>query len=187
MKIKDIPSNIGEYLKYDETSPSGLRWIKRFGNSRSINIGDSAGTLNNHNYYQTKFNGKKYKNHRIIFFLQHGYCPDCIDHIDGTPQNNRIDNLREATLSQNGCNRGKTKNNKSGHKGISLNSGKYWYVCIRKNRKLVISKLFPLDQFQEACDFSDEQRKILHGDFANDGVCSSRKSLACISDAIELH
>lgn len=167
MKINNIPENIGEYLKYDETSPSGLRWISA---RQKINIGDIAGTLNNQNYYNTQFNGKDYKNHRIIFFLHNGYCPDCIDHIDGNPQNNRINNLREASRSQNQYNRGKNKNNKSGTKNVSLHSsGKYWRVQINKNGKSVVNKTFPLDQLQAAKDFANEQREKIHEVFANSG------------------
>lgn len=170
MKIKEIPSNIGEYLKYDETSPSCLRWVKA---RHHINVGDHAGTLHNRrNYYLTGFAGKLYQNHRIIFFLNFGYCPEIIDHIDGNPQNNRIDNLRESTRSQNNCNSRINSNNSSGYKGISLHSSgkyQYWRVQIKKNNKLGISKTFPLSQFQQACNFADEQRAILHGEFANNG------------------
>lgn len=166
MIIKEIPSNIGEYLKYDETSPSGLRWIKKTSSASRINVGDPAGNLNNRNYYQTIFAGKHYQNHRIIFFLNYGYCPEIIDHIDNVRTNNRIDNLRAATKSQNQHNSKKPRNNSSGHKGVFLHSGKYWRVLIRKNCQLVISKYFSLSEFQQACDFADEQRKILHGEFS---------------------
>lgn len=170
MKIKNIPDNIGEYLKYDETSPSGLRWIKKICNK--INIGDHAGTLDNRNYYKTQFAGKNFLNHRIIYFLHHGYCPEIIDHVDNVRTNNRIDNLREASISDNNCNTRIQSNNTSGHKGVSIySSGKYqyWRVLIMKNRKLVINKYFPLSEFQAACDFADEQRQLLHGDFSNNG------------------
>lgn len=168
MKTNETPSNIGEYLVYDDTSPTGLRWIKLCGHKNQINIGDPAGSFNNRrNYYQTKFDGRYYRNHRIIYFLHHGYCPEIIDHIDNVRTNNQISNLRAATLSQNQHNSKIRKNNSSGHKGVSLHSsGKYWHVQIRKNRKLVINKTFPLSEFQQACDFADEQRAILHGEFS---------------------
>ena len=102
MKINQIPENIGTYLKYDETSRTGLRWVKKF--CKKINVGDEAGSLNKPGYYKTMFQGKLYLNHRIIFFLRHGYCPACVDHIDNISTNNKIANLREATRSQNNQN-----------------------------------------------------------------------------------
>lgn len=167
MKIKNIPDNIREYLVYDENSPTGLRWVKK--PRQNINIGDPAGCLNNRNYYLTQFAGKLFLNHRIIFFLHHVYCPACIDHVDGNTQNNRISNLRAATLSQNQHNSKINSNNSSGHKGVFLHSGKYWEVRIWKNGKSAIYKYFPLSEFQAACNYADEQRQILHGKFSNNG------------------
>lgn len=45
--------------------------------------------------------GRAYLVHRLIFLMHHGYLPKLIDHIDGNPRNNRIENLREATHGQN--------------------------------------------------------------------------------------
>lgn len=168
MKTKEIPANIGEYLKYDETSPTCLRWIKKF--CDKINVGDIVGRKDSRGYLRTQFNGIKFSNHRIIFFLHNGYCPEYIDHIDGNPSNNKIENLRECSLSDNSCNTKISKNNTSGHKGVSKhNYGKHWRVTIIKN-EIAHTKNFPINQFQEACDYADYLRKTLHGDFSNDGV-----------------
>jgi hypothetical protein len=170
MKTKEIQATIGEYLKYDETSPTCLRWIKK--PCKHIKIGDVAGSKNTEGgYYRTMFNGKLHMNHRIIFFLNYGYCSKMIDHIDCCRTNNKIDNLREATHSENCSNAKLRNNNKSGHKGVSKNTkGKYsyWIVKIRRNKKLY-SKTFALSEFQEACEYADALRKKLHGDFANVG------------------
>lgn len=170
MKTNEIPANIGEYLKYDETSSTGLRWIKKSG--KRNHIGDIAGCKNTEGYFQTRLDKKLYMNHRIIFFLHHGYCTEMIDHIDCCRTNNKIDNLREATHSENCSNAKLNKNNKCGHKGIRKKiQGRhtYWYINITKNKK-TYTKYFPIDKFQEACDYADALRKKLHGDFSNDGV-----------------
>lgn len=169
MKAKEIPVNIGEYLKYDESSQSCLRWIKLFGRSRNIKIGDVAGSKHHTGYFSVRFNGITFQTHRIIFFLHNGYCPDVIDHIDGNPSNNIIDNLREATFSENNSNTRTRKDNFCSRKGVSKHtSGNYWYVGIQKNKKR-FCKYFSLNQFQEACDYADSLRERLHGDFANNG------------------
>ena len=56
-------------------------------------------------YYGVFFNGRMYMAHRVIWFMTYGFWPECeIDHIDGNGRNNRLENLREATKSQNRAN-----------------------------------------------------------------------------------
>lgn len=60
-----------------------------------------------------------------------------IDHINRDPLDNRLQNLRFCTRSENNLNKGLNKNNKSGYKGISWHKGgKKWLaqICIRGNR-----------------------------------------------------
>ena len=78
-----------------------------------------VGTVSKGGYLKALINRKPYRLHRIIFMMHHGYLPKYIDHIDGNPANNRIDNLRAATSSQNNLNRGKHKRNTSGYKGVT--------------------------------------------------------------------
>ena len=81
--------------------------------------GTEVGTVCKGGYLKTLINRKPYRLHRIIFMMHHGYLPEFIDHIDGDPANNRIENLRPATASQNNLNRGKHKRNTSGYKGVT--------------------------------------------------------------------
>lgn len=50
--------------------------------------------------------------HRVVWFLYHGYWPeDEIDHINTIKDDNRIENLREATRLQNTCRSGRVRSN----------------------------------------------------------------------------
>lgn len=171
-QIKIIPDNIGDFLEYDEKSSTGLRWIKK---RQKVNIGDEAGNLQTTGYYCTMFNYKTYKNHRIIFFLKHGYCPDIIDHIDNNTENNRIDNLREATICQNEMNTKLSNRNTSGIKGLRSYENKcgreYWMCEITSNGKKqtnYLRKDSP-NSFENAKSWLLEKRLELHGEFFNQG------------------
>jgi hypothetical protein len=102
-------------------------------NSPVINIGDQAG-WKTHEYMRNTINGKMIYQHRIIFAMHHGYFPDCIDHIDGDKSNNKIENLRASTKSQNGMNRKAPVNNTSGTKNIYKDRRKNrWFVKVVEN------------------------------------------------------
>lgn len=81
-------------------------------------FGFEAGTVNSSGYKVCKHKGKMYFVHRIIYEMHTGESPKFIDHIDGNRLNNRIENLREATPSQNQCNHKRSKKNTSGKKNV---------------------------------------------------------------------
>lgn len=87
-------------------------------------------------YMNIELDGKSYKLHRIIFMYHYGFVPKRIDHIDGNRLNNKIENLREVTASQNAMNSSVRKNSKSGFKNVFLDktSGK-WRVQFKINGK----------------------------------------------------
>lgn len=102
--------------------------------------------------------------HRIIWALHHGEWPRCqIDHKDRDPSNNRMGNLRYATHSQNGQNRGPSKHNTSGYKGVSRNRGR-WMASIRIGGRKV--NLGRFDDPAEAHNAYVAAAKQHHGEFA---------------------
>lgn len=71
--------------------------------------------------YQNVFiEGKIVKEHRAIWILHNGTIPDgmCLDHKDGNSNNNRIENLRLCTATQNNQNKTIYKRSRSGYKGV---------------------------------------------------------------------
>mgnify|MGYP000341592864 CR=1 FL=1 len=69
-------------------------------------------------YLEVKHQYKTYKQHRVVFFLHHGYWPAEVDHKDRDKLNNCPINLLDSTRSDNCLNRGLFSNNTSGVKGV---------------------------------------------------------------------
>lgn len=152
-----------ELLKY---SDGKLYWKIQISNR--IKAGDVAGCLGSHCYYHLQVNGKLWLAHRLIFMMHYGYFPKFIDHIDGNTKNNRIENLRDASLSQNGYNRKLQKNNTSGAKGVSWHKkSNKWQVKIRIDGAAKHIGLYDDLEFAELV--AQEARNKYHGSYANHG------------------
>lgn len=78
--------------------------------------------------------GMRFAAHRVVWAMVHNYWPDCIDHIDGNPGNNKIANLRDVSHAENMRNRSLQTNNKSGVTGVAWNKmGRKWEAYIKIN------------------------------------------------------
>lgn len=130
--------NFNDYFIYCENSHTGLRW-KQFNNSNNPNHkrfkGDVAGHLKyskegNPLYGVIRLKGKNYKSHRIVWILNFGNIDEnkVIDHIDGNPFNNSINNLRLVDQSVNCKNCKISKSNKTGRNHLSFGTK------VRKNK-----------------------------------------------------
>lgn len=125
-KVNPIPGVVRDRMKYDPESPSGLRytvtltgWIKKGQPVGSLGSGRMGRKV-----WSTKLCGRSYLCSRIVWFLVHGEdVPDglVLDHIDGNPLNNRIENLRAVTQALNARNRCSAKGHYSTpYIGVSL-------------------------------------------------------------------
>jgi hypothetical protein len=112
-----------------------LYW--KFRAANRIKVGSPAGSIDpSTGYHKTYVYGKFYKTHRVIFLYHHGYLPEFVDHIDGNKINNKIENLRPTTKSQNAMNQKVRADNKSGTKGVRWHKrDKKWLVELKVNSK----------------------------------------------------
>lgn len=134
-------------------------------NDRSrIRAGDKAGCLDKKGYVQVKIDGKPYKAHRVIFLLINGFLPDVIDHIDGNPANNRIENLRACTQQQNVFNAGTRSTNTSGYTGVYWDrKNNKWRAAIRVSGRMKVLGRF--DSIESAIAARTQAAKAMHGEF----------------------
>lgn len=115
-------------------------------------------------YLTLWYDGRLRRAHQVAWYQTYGYWPKLIDHIDGDILNNRIDNLREVTNSQNQMNKGLQKNNKSGTKGVYLqNGGPLWRVQVRTNG--IVRTWNSIECLELASLIADEARSKYHGSF----------------------
>lgn len=108
-----------------------LVWSKT---ARTDLIGSPAGRLDRDGYRQIHLESMMVSVHRLIYYMHTGSFPSVIDHIDGDAGNNKIENLRPATVSKNSMNCKISIANTSGVKGVSWHktTGK-WAAYVRIN------------------------------------------------------
>jgi hypothetical protein len=88
-----------------------------------------------------------------------------VDHINGNKLDNRRENLRLCSNSENLCNRGKQKNNTSGYKGVTWNkNNKNWMAQINVLGKYIYIGSYPEKEL--AARAYDEAAKKYHGLFS---------------------
>ena len=142
-----------------------LYWKVKAGRGTSVKRpGDVVATVPDPlGYSYVTWRRKHYAVHRVVFLLTYGYLPDCIDHIDGNPSNNRTENLRPATRLQNQFNRRPNTRSKTGIKNVTSHQGK-WQVRFSVDRKTRHYGCY--ETIEEATAVAAKVRAELHGDFA---------------------
>ena len=130
-------------------------------NSSRWSAGTVVGHKTKHGYVLVNVDYKTYKLHRLVWLWHYGHFPEMfIDHIDGDPSNNRIENLREATCAENMQNQRRARaTNKLGVQGVYRVNNKYRAV-ITKNR---ISKhIGYFDSAEEAHEAYIREKRNMH-------------------------
>lgn len=144
----------------------GALYWKVFTNPRAP-VGAKAGSFNQHNQrWYVRVNKVRYLEHRLIFLWHKGWLPKEVDHINSDRLNNKIENLRAATKSQNQQNKPLQTNNTSGSKNVRYKNGK-WQVDLKVKSKLIYIGRF--DDLEFADLVATMAREKYHGAYANHG------------------
>ena len=127
-----------ELLHYNpETGVFTRNWTM----GRKARVGSIAGSVRKDGYRQIQINKIKYLSHRLAWLYMTGSWPkEDIDHINRVKDDNRWENLREASPSQNQANRKININNSSGLKGVQYrkdNTKNPWQASIECNGKSI--------------------------------------------------
>lgn len=136
-------------------------------NRPSVLNGKKVGCPNGSGYLTMVHDKRKYYLHQLVFLMHHGYIPSNIDHIDGNGSNNRIENLRLTTVSENMYNTKINTKNTSGFKGVHFNKQKQKWQAKLLVRGKQIARVFHSKEL--AVEFMELFREMAHGQFANHG------------------
>jgi len=168
---KNLPLPPLEELKehFDYNPDTGIIIWKKKQKHWKVEIGQEAGcftTSKSKKYRTITSKGIKYKTHRIAYYMHHGIDPrnNYIDHEDGNGLNNKIDNLRLATHSDNCRNRSMNENNTSGVTGVTWNKqAQKWRGSIMIDYKSI--GLGYHSNIQDAMQARKEAEKKYFGEF----------------------
>tara|TARA_R110000868_G_scaffold88526_1_gene246807 strand:- start:476 stop:961 length:486 start_codon:yes stop_codon:yes gene_type:complete len=146
-----------------EYLPTGqlVRKVTRSNNSKK---GQIVGCLTPNKYLVVRINKKLTGVHRLIYFMHTKEWAKEVDHIDGNPSNNKIENLRSCSHKENIRNSPNFSHNTSGVKGVSWQPDrKKWYAYIMVDRKQI--NLGRHDKFEDAKEAAINARKQAFGEF----------------------
>ena len=166
-------SGLDEYFKIDRNSYSGLSRIKgtwtgvyfsgKLGPCGQLRV-ENGVTLG----WRVRHKGKTVQIHRLIWTLINGVIPSgmIVDHIDGNPENNLIENLRLIDVPLNTRNRKMSSRNSTGATGVRFHSN--GYECrivdngIIKYKRFGVKKYGNEEAFRQACEWRSEQIRLLN-------------------------
>ena len=126
-----------ELFDYDAETGNLVWKVDRCANKM---MGKIAGTFASKGYWRICVDYKPYQSHRLVWLWHHGFMPKrYLDHINGVRNDNRIENLREATNTENQQNRKKANvTNQFGLLGVSKTRNRWRAEISINNRKIYV-------------------------------------------------
>lgn len=120
-RSKTLPSRerLEQLFEYSEAEGGLWNKIRR---GKAV-VGTRSGVLSKRGYIQVSVDGVKYTEHRLVWWMLTGQDAYALDHIDRNKTNNRADNLRPASQSQNLANTA-DRSSKLGIPGVRILKGR---------------------------------------------------------------
>lgn len=151
-----------EWFRYEEGNLYRLKTTQ----SRPDTLGKRFGGLTGTGYIQGWFRGSLYYLHDLIWVYHFGAKTEgfILDHIDGDKLNNRVENLREATVQQNVFNSKSREGSTSPHKGVSWDSsrGKWKAAVVVGGNYKMLGRFDSEEGAARACETVYKEK---HGDY----------------------
>jgi hypothetical protein len=111
-----------EYNSKNDLTQKRLKQVIDYNSNTGIftrrNTGKICSYKTDRDYITISIDSKRYPAHILAFLYMTGSMPKTVDHKDRNRSNNKWNNLREATTSENSANSKKRKDNSSGYKGV---------------------------------------------------------------------
>lgn len=162
-----------ELLHYDPITGVFTWRVRRGG--RAV-AGSVAGTIGKDGYVRIFVDGVSQYAQRLAFLYMEGRFPPVIsEHRNLNPSDNRWENLRPATHSQNGMNKPARSDNKLGVKGvIKTKSGKFQSEIGFAGKRVYLGLFSTLAEASAAYDAAAD---VHHGEFARHAPAAQQGSL----------
>lgn len=155
---KQIPFSKEQLQEIFEYRDGHLYWLLGGTGRRPNRL---AGSKKSRDYIDIGLQGIVYRAHRLIWIYHYNEQPKELDHINRNKSDNRIENLRLVTRSENLHNATAKRGNKGGCVGVNWNNNKqYWQasICINyKHDYLGSSK----DYFEVCCLRKSAENRML--------------------------
>lgn len=163
-KTNVTQSQLKELFDYNPHTGNFIR--KTSGKGTGNKKGAIAGYTRPDNYIVINVLSIQYRAHRLAWLYVTGEWPkDLIDHINGSPSDNRWCNLREATNSENCINSNIRNDNSSGQKGVTWCKTKNkWKARISING--VVTSLGYHSNIEDAAEKYNNAALKHHGEFS---------------------